>query len=200
MLKYNEYITEASKSTEDPFILTAKRGSSEKIKQFIKNDKIDINMQSKSDKRTALMWASIESFLIIVDTLLKAGADPNITDNENRTPLMAASTIKIIDKLLEYNANVNIQNYNAGDTAIMEYLDYRTSSEVMISLLEKFLEKGLNLDIKNHKKENFYQKLKRKMNDNNDIEFQKIEKYMDEKFPQYKDEWVLEHDAIKFNL
>lgn len=200
MLKYNEYITEAKKSTEDPFIQAAKRGSNEKIKQFIKSGDVDINMKSKSDKRTALMWASINCFLLVIDTLLKAGADPNITDFENRTPLMAASTTKIIDKLLEYNADVNIQNYVNGDTAIMEYLDYRTTGDLMISLLDKFLEKGLNLDIKNKHKENFYQKLKRKMMGNNDKEFQKIENYMNEKFPQYKDEWDLEHDIVKYNL
>jgi ankyrin repeat protein len=200
MLKYNEYITEAKKSTEDPFIQAAKRGSNEKIKQFIKSGDVDINKQSKFDKRTALMWASLNSFLLVVDTLLKAGADPNIADKDNRSPLMAASTPKIIDKLLEYNADVNIKNFMNGDTAIMEYLDYNVAGDLMISLLNKFLDKGLNLDIKNKKKENFYEKLKRKMEMNNNVEFQKVEDFMNEKFPQYKDEWDLEHDIIKFNL
>lgn len=200
MLKYNEYITEAKKSTEDPFILAAKRGSNEKVKQLINSGDFDINLRNKNEKRTALMWASIESFLLVVDTLLKAGADPNITDFENRTPLMGASTTKIIDKLLEYNADVNIQNSVAGDTAIMEYLDYRPTANTLISLIDKFLEKGLNLDLLNNKHENFYQKLRRKMLGNDDKEFQNVEKYISEKFPQYKEEWDLEHDAIKFNL
>lgn len=199
MLKYNEYITEAKKSTEDPLILAAKRGSNEKVKQLINSGDFDINLRNKNEKRTALMWASIESFLLVVDTLLKAGADPNITDFENRTPLMGASTTKIIDKLLEYNADVNIQNMVAGDTAIMEYLDYRTNDDLMISLLEKFLKKGLNLDLINKYHENFYYKLRRKML-SSDNKYQKVMEYMNEKFPQYKEEWDLEHDTIKFNL
>lgn len=200
MLKYNEYITEAKKSTEDPFIQAAKRGSNDKIKQFIKSGDVDINMQSKSDKRTALMWASLNSFLLVVDTLLKAGADPNITDHDNRSPLMAASTPKIIDKLLEYDADVNLKNFIHGDTAIMEYLDYNVSGDLMVSLLDKFLKKGLDLDIKNKKKENFYCKLQRKMGINYSSDFQIVKKYMDENFPQYQNEWDIEHYAIKFNL
>lgn len=200
MLKYTEYITEAKKSTENPFIQSAKRGSNEKIKQFIKTGKIDINMQSKQDKRTALMWATMNSFLMVVDTLLKAGADQNIGDHDNRTPLMGASTTKIIDKLLEYNPDVNIQNYIAGDTAIMEYLDYRLKGDLMISLLEKFIKKGLDLGIKNKKGENFYDKLRRKMLGNNDLEFQKVEKYMGDNFPQYKEEYEMMDNMNKYNL
>lgn len=207
MLKYNEYITEASKSTDDPFIQSAKRGSNEKIKQFIKSGKIDINMRSKSDNRTALMFASLNNFLMVVDTLLKAGADPNICDSYNRTPLMAASTTKIIDKLLEYNSDVNIQNFSAGDTAIMEYLDYHVSSDNMISYLIKFLDKGLNLDIKNNRGLNFYEKIRTKIENERAYKNQllienytAIVEYMDNKFPQYKDAWDLEHDMNKYNL
>ena len=205
MLKYNEYITEAKKEEKShPFILAAKRGSSAKINSFIKSG-IDINMQD-SEKRTALMLASLEGFLIVVDSLINAGADVNLTDKQNRTALMMAKTKSIINKILSVDGvDVNIQD-DKGNTVMMEQLTYEYTHRILIGLLEKFLEKGLNLDIKNKDGKNFYDMLKDKkdnMRGNIEVrlaELNELEKYMDKNFPQYKKEWDLKDNFRKFNV
>lgn len=204
MKNYNEYITEAKKSTEHPFIQAAKNGNLSTVKTYIKEGKVDINMKNEKEKRTALMYASMEKFLLVVDTLLQAGANPNLGDFDNRTALMMSATMKTVDLLLKYNADVNIQSYK-GDTTIMEYLNYYSwSGAQMVSMLEKFLEKGLDLDIKNLKGQNFYEKLKDKQESARnayDVErFLMIEEFMNKKFPQYKEEWNFNRNVKSYNL
>jgi len=203
MKKYNEYITEAKKSTEHPFIQAAKNGNLSTIKTYIKDGKVDINMKNEKEKRTALMYASMEKFLLVVDVLLQAGVNPNLGDFDNRTALMMSATMKNVDLLLRYNADVNIQAYK-GDTALMEYLNYSWNGKQMISMLEKFSDKGLDLDIKNSRGENFYEKLKNKQDDSRNVydteKYLMIEEYMNDKFPQYKEEWDFKRNVQKFNL
>jgi len=204
MLKYIDFITETIRTDirekVNPFLLAAKKGSSTKVKNFIKSG-VDINVQD-SDKKTALMYAASEGFLMVVNSLIEAGADVNLTDRKNRTALMMAGTTTIIDKILSVdNINVNIQNYK-GNTVMMNLLDGH-NSKVTIKYLEKFIEKGLNLDIKNHKNQNFYDLLKdEKENSTVSIldELIKIEKYMDDHFPQYKEEWNFHNNLKKFNI
>ena len=191
MLKYIEYITEVKKQSEHPFLLAAKRGSSVKIKDFIKSG-VDVNMQD-SNKRTALMLASLEGFLVVVNLLINAGADVNLTDYTHRTALMMAKTNSITNKILSVdNVDVNIQD-DKGNTVMMEQLTYDYSSSKMISLLDKFLEKGLSLDIKNIKNRNFYEELQYMITGGDNArklsELYEIEKYMDDNFPKYKEEW-----------
>ncbi len=205
MYKYNEFINEAKKEEKDhPFILAAKRGSSARVNSFIKSG-IDINMQN-SEKRTALMLASLEGFLIVVDALINAGADVNKTDYMNRTALMMAKTKSIINKILSVDGvDVNIQD-DKGNTVMMEQITYEYGPKIMIELLNKFLDKGLNLDIKNKEDKNFYDMLKDKkenMRGNIEVrlaELNKIEEYMDIHFPQYKKEWDLKDNFRKFNV
>lgn len=205
MYKYSEFIIEAKKEEKDhPFLLSAKRGSNPKIVSFIKSG-VDINMQN-SKKMTALMLASLEGFLIVVNTLIDAGADVNLTDSMNRTALMMAKTKSIINKILSVpGVDVNIQD-DKGNTVMMEQLTYNYTPRILIGLLEKFLEKGLNLDIKNKEGKNFYDMLKDKkenMRGNIEVrlaELNEIEEYMDKRFPQYKKEWDLKDNFRKFNI
>ena len=196
MLKYNEYITEAKKEKEHPFLLAAKSGSANKVKDFIKSS-VDINMQD-SNKRTALMLASLEGFLIVVNALIDAGADVNLTDYMHRTALMMSKTNSIITKILSAkNIDVNIQD-DKGNTVMMEQLTYDYSPRIMIRFLDQFLEKGLNLDIKNNRNLNFYEELQYKILNTADrpprhgsklSDLYEFEKYMDNRFPKYKEDW-----------
>ena len=108
MLKYIEYITEKAQ-TYHPFILAAKKGNASKVKEFIKSG-VDINIKSAMEERTALMYASLDNFLIVVNALIGAGADVNLTDYENRTALMMASTSSIFDKI-ERQKNISSINF-----------------------------------------------------------------------------------------
>ena len=192
---------EGKKSNEDPFIQAAKRGSNSVVLKYIKN-KQNINIKSKIDGKTALMNAAINNFLIVVDTLIKAGADVNLQDPGGRTALMMASTNKIIDLLLKSGADVNILN-NDNQTIIFEFLGFYSSSETLIMLLEKFLTKGLNLDQKDFLNRNFYEYLKYHQTKSAYYLLQYylgIEQYMNEKFPKYKEEWDFNQDVEKYNL
>lgn len=204
MLKYNEFITE--RKSEFPFIQAAKSGKRELVEAYL-NDGADIN-QVDNNKRTALMWAALNSKLSIVDLLLKNGANPNLTDKQNRTALMMASTMKIVDKLLDAGINVNIQNNYNGNTAIMEYLNYDWTADQIILLVDKFSKHNLNLDLKNFTNDqNFYEKLLQDLKISNAmhieesvIKYNKIKDYMDKNFPQYKEKWELKHNVEKYNL
>jgi len=205
MLKYNEYITE-SKDLRHPFIQAAIRGNNNKIKEFIKSG-VDINMKDKYDK-TALMYAVTYKFLLIVRTLLDAGADPNLQDNDGKTALMMASTSKIFDKILDAGADVNIVDKN-GETIVMSRFNEFTEENYRI-IFENLISKGLDLSIRNKSDENFYEKLKKQENvmkhsyfksiERNGEIFTKMIKYIDQKFPQYKEEWELKQAIDKYNL
>lgn len=197
MLSYIEYIKEA-RDLRQPFIQAAVRGNNNKVKEFIKSG-IDINMKDK-DGRTALMNAALNSFLMTVMILLDAGADPNLQDKDGRTALMMTSTNKIFDKLFDAGADVNITDY-VGNSIIMDrisefrYFDKKT-------FLEKFIKNGLNLSIKNIQGINFYDKLKILKEEDlyGKNSFDDIIKYMDENYPQYKDEWEMKQNVNKYNL
>lgn len=205
MKKYNEYIVEKISKVEEPIIKAAKRGSSTLIKSLIKSG-ANINAKD-NDGKTALMFAVMESYISIVTELVDAGANVSMQDKEGSTALMMASTGKIVDKLLEGDPDVNKRN-RFGDTAILIYLDksFFTTS-VAEGILNKFLDRGLDLDIKNNKGENFYEKIKwiesarhipTPVGGNNWL--QRLENYMNENFPKYKDEWDLQNNIRKYNL
>ena len=208
MLKYNNFINEAVKkvSKEATLIAAAKRGGN--VKDIIKSG-VDINGLD-IDGNTALMYAVKERYIVITKQLLEAGADTNIISRTfGYTALMLATTMKLIDLLLKFGANKNSQD-NAGNTIIMRNL--KVNRWMIIPLIER----GLDVDIKNNKGENFYEILKNTLKEKFDInpdtpllkELFEIEKYMDEKFPQYKDEnetpywylWEIQQDMKKYNV
>jgi|SRR3990167_1207819 len=66
---------------------------------------------------TPLYWASSNGHLEVVKYLLRAGADPNITNNTGRTPLSWASYqgyLKIVKELLHAGADPDIARANGG--------------------------------------------------------------------------------------
>ena len=182
---------------EPPFISSAKRGSTSAVKLAIKEG-VDVDMKD-SDGKTAMMHAI--KFPFVVDVLIEANADVNETDKNGMTALMMASTLTIINKLLNAKADVNIQDIN-GETAIMRYLSCFYDSGTFITILEKFLKYGLNLDIKNNDGEKFYDCLieYKKFNSHKNSYIDDIEKYINMKFPKYKKEFNIRIDVNKFNI
>jgi hypothetical protein len=199
MLKYNDYIKEVRNLGQFlpiyTFIQAANRGNNNKVKELIKSG-ININAKDKNGK-TALMQATINSFLMVVITLLDAGADPNLQNNDGRTALMMASTNKIIDKLLDAGADINITNNN-GDSVVMDNIQKFRN----LDRFEKFINSGLDLSIKNDDGFNFYDKLLafKMLSITHKEDFDEIIKYMNEHFPQYKEEWELKQAVNKYNL
>lgn len=76
----------------------------------------DVNSRSKNGK-TALYLASANGHVEIVYFLLKNGADPNICDVDDTSPLMVAEWKKyteIVVLLLLYGADTSLQNIDGG--------------------------------------------------------------------------------------
>jgi len=185
-------------STEDSFLAASKRGSASTIQKMIK-DGYDINTKD-SRGRTALMLATLNRYIAVMDVLIKAGAKVNIGDFEGRTALIMSSTPKSINLLLEAGADVNIQAHD-GRTAIMEFLLYSYTPAKYIELLELFIDNGLNLDITRNDGNNLYDIIKSYINLSHNKEyFLEIEDYMNEKYPQYKEEWEIKNNMDKYNL
>jgi ankyrin repeat protein len=200
-MKYIKTFEKVSK--EDPFLAAAKRGSASTIQKMIK-DGYDKNIKDKQSGRTALMLATLNRYIAVMNVLIDAGADVNIQDNGGRTALAMSSTRKSIDALLKAGADVNQQAYD-GRNAIMEYLNYENDSEKYIKLLEMFIDYGLDLDIKNNKGENLYDIIKNEqkrhtIKSNKYDYYIEVEKYLNEKYPQYKEEWEIKNNMDKYNL
>jgi len=192
MKKYIEYITE-SKSKEHPILNSAKRGGNTAVKKYIKSG-VDVNIQDK-EGRTPLMLAVYENFLMVVKTLIDAGADINIKDNDGRSALCRVNTLKILDMLLDAGADVNSKDKD-GMTPMMEIIyNRRGYSEVIIPILKKHIEHGLNLDIKSNNDLNVYDQIRKWI-----VEDSLVQKYMDENYPHYKDEYDMKNNAEKYNL
>lgn len=230
MLRYNEYILESKNKNLPEIIQITKSGNNNKLVDFIKKNPTNIN-DTDNNGNTALLLACKDCLIYIVDTLIKNNADVNLSDKDGDTPLMMASTSKIIDMLLNvnnidinktdqygnsalnksYNNNmklekllnqknidVNIQN-KWGKTAIMNYIDNEIPE---IYILEKMLDCGLDLNIKDSNNNNFYDRLKERIEIKNKYieKYLIYEKYINERFPEIKNEWEFKNKIKKYNL
>jgi len=91
----------------------------------------------------------------VVKKLLELGADPNITDNGRRTPLIIETSVRnsnidIVDLLLKFGANPNLID-NFGESALMNAIDGNS-----LTIIETLLINGAN---KNLLPTNYVQKL-----------------------------------------
>lgn len=235
MLRYNEYILESKNKKNLPEIIQiTKNGNNSKLVNFLKKNPTSIN-DTDDNENTALILACDDSLLYIVDTLIKNNADVNLANKDGETPLMMAHTSKIIDMLLnvnnidinkknkykdtaltksynnvsklekllnQKNIDVNIQN-KWGKTAIMNYIDNQIPE---INILEKMLDKGLDLSIKNLDDNNFYDILKENIErlEKNKSQFLDkyliFENYINDRFPELKNEWEFKNKIKKYNL
>ncbi len=91
---------------------------------------------------TPLTWAAYIGSLTAVKHLINWGADPNITDQNEVTPLMYASgagktNVKIVSKLLEAGADPNAQELSYGHTALMfAAMDIKNNPRIIHKLLK----------------------------------------------------------------
>jgi len=87
-------------------------GSLNDVKDFLKN-----NTYTK-EKLSKLLFEA--SSIFVMEELLKAGANPNITNKNKITPLMSCANcncIGCVDLLLKYKADKNLKDNN-GNTAL----------------------------------------------------------------------------------
>lgn len=183
-------------------ILSARRGSLSGVDKALKTGD-DINTKDQFD-RTPLMVSVLNRYISVVEYLIKQGANVNLQDKDGRTSLMMASTMRIINALLNAGADVNITS-NKGENVIMDHLTYESKSEKFIEYLLLFLEKGLNLDQRNNKGENLYDmiKIQEKTHTGESYKLKyyfEVEDFMNSYFPKYKEEWEIKQNMDKYNL
>ncbi len=98
---------------------------------------------------TALHSAVVKNNIHILQYLLQRGADPDVQDIYNNTPLMIAAVTCskkiIIQKLLEKTKNINIQN-GQQDTALM-----LAAMKGNADIVKLFIEHGSNIDLQNNR-------------------------------------------------
>jgi uncharacterized protein len=77
LLKAGADIKKAEREGETPLMAAARAGSVPAVKLLIDHG-ADVNARESLQDETALMWATADGHLDVVDTLLKAHADPNL--------------------------------------------------------------------------------------------------------------------------
>ena len=118
------------------------RNKIEEIGIFIKNNPNIIN-QRIHDSNTALMIAALNNNMPLVELLLVNGADPNINNCLNRSPLMEAvfnGNYEMIKMLICYKADINnreIISYNREYGNSILGFAKRTFNQKIIKYLEK---------------------------------------------------------------
>jgi ankyrin repeat protein len=90
-----------------------------------------------NDDEDALVTAVLRSEYELMCSLVKDGANINVTDEYGTTAIMVASESgydEIIKYLLDHGANINLKD-NDGDTAldIAKYHDYKSTVELLKS-------------------------------------------------------------------
>jgi len=150
-------IQAAERDGETPLMAAARAGSVSAVQLLIDRG-ADVNATDALADQTALMWATAEGHLDVVDALLKAGANPNhqsrLTELEKRstrtdfpsggfTALMWAArdgNEAIIRRLIEGGADLNLTNGDGATAMMLAIINDR------FDLAAKLLELGASTD------------------------------------------------------
>ena len=126
-------------------LLMAKKGDKEKFLEILEKinslpnkDLININYKDENGY-SALHYASEEGNLKIVDILLKSNCDPNINNNEKKTPIHLSAKKGYFDvskKLLENGALLNV--YDSEKNSPLHYVCIFNHVELFKYFLGKF--------------------------------------------------------------
>lgn len=108
----------------------------------------DLNLQTRYEKETALIIATIGKNLEAANILLDNGANVNIKDTSGRTALIWAADMNfndIIIPLLQHSANIDEKDNEDGFTALM-WAAFKGYSGIVKTLLEQ----GANVNEKDN--------------------------------------------------
>ena len=120
---------------ETTLMASARAGSIQAVRLFLDHG-VDVNKTDSYQHETALMWAAAENHLDVVDTLLKAGANPNIqahvtslTERKNAdhptggfTALMWAARNgyeDVVRRIVQGGADLNLKNGDGASAAMI---------------------------------------------------------------------------------
>lgn len=123
---------------KDGFFEAAASRDSAALEAFVVG-RFDLNVQDKTDGRTALINAAAKGHLDVVKLLLTAKANANIKDKSDRTALFHALEARYDDVadaiIAEPQLDLNARGKN-GVTALISYV-WRERSDVVKALLER---------------------------------------------------------------
>lgn len=138
-----------------PLVLGSFLGRIECVKLMLENPYIDIDIPSEDSGYTSLCVACLTGNYEIVKILLDAGAEPNLPNKYNQTPLVLCFSrlneetnvyentkicFKMVELLLDYGGDINwIVDKNKGHTLLMQFC------AVKMDLEDK--EKKTNIDV-----------------------------------------------------
>ena len=154
MLKNIKRQTREANKAVEKLTDAAMYGNLKQVQQLI-DDGVDINTIAACN-RTALSLAIQGGHIPVIQTLLDAGADPNLPDETDEglaenSPLMeAASTFfatnrgDMVRLLIQRGANLN-QQYAEGQTALMSALE-----DSDIDVIETLIKAGADIDIQDN--------------------------------------------------
>lgn len=94
----------------------------------------DTNLRSGSNEMTALMTACQKRNIQFVNTLLEAGADPNLTRDGQTALYVALGCPAIVKILLAHGARVDVRDESREQTPLMMAAEYRCIEEAEILL------------------------------------------------------------------
>ncbi|HEX3839067.1 MAG TPA: ankyrin repeat domain-containing protein [Steroidobacteraceae bacterium] len=117
----SDKVSVASGIAPPPLIAAIRAHDSSKALELIAaQPRLDVNQRSV-DGTTALHWAVYNDEVAVIERLLAAGANPNVRNDYNATPLAEAAVIgnpMVIQKLLKAGADPEAANAD-GQTALM---------------------------------------------------------------------------------
>ncbi|WP_207140271.1 ankyrin repeat domain-containing protein [Rhodovibrio salinarum] len=131
-------------------LIATRRGADRTVVALLDHG-ADPNVQDHADGNTPLINAASAPFGLaasIADTLLQAGAAPDVAAHDGFTPLMAAArtgSLAMVDQLLAAEARVDRQN-TSGETALM-----LAAASGQTAALDRLLEAGADPSIQNAK-------------------------------------------------
>jgi TonB family protein len=115
-------------------LLAAAAGGHTEIVKLLLARNVEVHSKDKLGN-TALRLAVVKDATATVELLLGRNADVNVPNNEGETPLMAASSVKMVDLLLGSGAAINATN-QYGETAFT-FAGFRSKKEVAEYLTSK---------------------------------------------------------------
>lgn len=138
------YLDSRDSAGNTPLILAAKNSQLLSMENLVKAG-CNVNIQN-SEGCAALHYCSHKA--MGVNILLAAGADVNVTDSDNITPLLMAATEgfdHVVKTLIQANCKVNIANKLSNKTAL-HILTYKGHTECVGDLIEA----GADVNIYDH--------------------------------------------------
>jgi len=129
----------ASTQGVTPLVYACKRGDPALVELFLKDKRIDVNLQSDTVHFLPLVWAAGKGFLHLVNILLDIKADVNLTENHGWLPLTHAifkNQKHVVARLMEHPL-IDLDKYDLENTTPLSVACEKGHLDIVKNLVEK---------------------------------------------------------------